>query len=105
MNSNRITESHNASEITFLDVSTQKQTNGSLSTELFRKPMAENSLLHASSFHPKLLLASIPYSQHLRARRNGSGDIRFKKGADILRDRLLERGIPRPLSRKPIKRY
>lgn len=88
----KFTMSHSASEITFLDVSVHKQPNGSLSSELYRKITAGNSLLHASSFHPKTLLASITNSQYIRARRNCSVEVIFQKAADVSRSRLLESG-------------
>lgn len=96
----KFTMSHSTSEITFLDVSIQKQINGRLCSEFYCKPTASNSLLHASSYHPKPLMASIPYSQYLRARRNCSNDIRFQKEADVLRTRLLKRGCSKSSLKK-----
>lgn len=98
------TMSHSTTEITFLDVLVKKQPDGSLSSQLFRKPTAGNSLLHATSFHPKPLLASITYSQYLRVRWNCSDDITFKKEADMLRKRLLERGYSSPCLKKAYRK-
>ncbi|XP_073485042.1 uncharacterized protein [Aquarana catesbeiana] len=95
---------YSETEITFLDVSVKKQPDGSLSSQLYRKPTAGNSLLHAASFHPKPLLSSIPYTQYLRTRRNCSDDSTFKDEADKLRTRLLERGYSRSSLKKAYKR-
>lgn len=90
--------------ITFLDVTLYKDTNGSLTTSLFRKPPAGNSILHASSFHPQPLISSIPYSQYLSMRRNCTDDTVFKKEANILRTRLRARGYSNTCLRKACKR-
>ncbi|XP_073460898.1 uncharacterized protein [Aquarana catesbeiana] len=100
----KFTMTHSPKEITFLDVLVQRSPDGNLSSELYRKPTAGNSLLHASSFHPKPLLTSIPYSQYLRARRNCSDDTRFKMEANALKKRLLERGYSNTCLKKAYKR-
>lgn len=68
--------------ITFLDVTIHKQQDGSLTSSLYRKRTSGNSILHATSFHPQLLIRSIPYSQYLRVRRNCTNDKVFKLEAD-----------------------
>lgn len=55
--------------ITCLDVTIHKDENGLLTSSLYRKPTAGNSIPHTSSFHPQALISSIPYSQCLRIRR------------------------------------
>lgn len=65
---------------------------------------AGNSLFHATSFHPRPLLASIPYSQYLRALRNCSDDTGFKTEANILKKRLLERGYSSTCLKKAYRR-
>lgn len=54
----------------FLDVNIFKQADGTLGTSLYRTPIAENTILHASSVLPQFLIKSIPYSQYLRIKRN-----------------------------------
>lgn len=66
------TMSYSATKITFLDVTIYKHEDGHLSSGLFRKPTAGNTILHASSAHPKSLICSIPFSQYLRLKRNCS---------------------------------
>lgn len=78
--------------------------NNSLQSKLHRKTTAGNSTLNASSFHPKHLVASIPYGAMLRLRRICSldGDLstcqceaymRFK--ARGYSDRTISRAIER----------
>lgn len=90
--------------ITFLDLSITKSTDGSLSSGLYRKETAGNTILHASSSHPKSLVASIPYGQYLRLRRNCSNDTDFAREANKLRERLLERGYSPTCLKKAFKR-
>lgn len=51
----------------FLDLSISKHHDGHLFSDLYRKLIAGNTILEASSFHPKPLLASIPYGQYVCA--------------------------------------
>lgn len=87
----RFTMSWNDSSIDF-DITIHKDDLGILSSSLYRKRTAGNTILHASSFHPTNLISSIPYSQYLRIKRNCTDEIKFKQEADLLRDRLLNRG-------------
>lgn len=50
-------------KITFLDLEISIDKEEFLCSSLFRKPSAENTILHATSAHPKSLLKSITYSQ------------------------------------------
>lgn len=59
---------------------------------LYRKPTAGNTLLHASSAHPKPLVCSIPYAQYLRLCRNCAQEEDFYVQAAALREHLLLRG-------------
>ncbi|XP_077117206.1 uncharacterized protein LOC143773738 [Ranitomeya variabilis] len=73
---------------------------GMLTTTVFRKPTATNSLLHASSLHPKSTINSIPISQYLRIKRICSEDDQFEAQARILKNRFLERGYNRRVIQK-----
>lgn len=75
-----------------------------LCSSLYRKVTAGNTILHASSFHPKPLVNSIPHSQYLQVRRNCSDDNTFLIEAAKLRDRLLLRGYSRTSLKKAFKR-
>lgn len=79
--------------IEFLDVVVRVQ-DDKLESRLFRKATAGNSLLHAKSCHPKNLIHSIPYGEHLRAKRNCSSEQVFQHGMLNMRGRFLERGYP-----------
>lgn len=56
----------------FLDISIFFNSDGTIDSSLYRKPLASNTILHATSSHPKSLIQSIPYSQYLRLKRNCS---------------------------------
>lgn len=56
-----------------------------------RKETAGNSLLHYRSAHPPHFIKSIPKSQHLRDRRNGSTETHFDKQVNVLREQFLDR--------------
>lgn len=97
------TISYDSTGVNFLNVVVKQKENNMLSSYLFRKPTAGNSILHASSFHPKPLMRSIPYSQYLRTRRNCSDKMSFQQEADVLRDCLLLRGYTKPALKKLTK--
>ncbi|XP_069591429.1 uncharacterized protein [Ranitomeya imitator] len=70
-------------------------TEGYLSTTVFRKSTATNSLLHASSLHPRSTTNSIPIGQFLRIKRICSEDEQFEEQAELLRSRFKDRGYNR----------
>ncbi|XP_040189948.1 extracellular calcium-sensing receptor-like [Rana temporaria] len=86
--------------ITFLDVELYIDENGLLCSTLYRKPTAGNSLLHATSSHPKSLINSIPYSQYLRLRQNCSHEEDYRREAAQLYGRLKERGYSKTCLRQ-----
>ena len=86
--------------LTFLDVQISIDDEGTIETSLFRKSLAGNSLLHATSSHPKSLISNIPYGQYLRIRRNCSTDSNFEYEAKLLQQRFQERGY----SKKGLKK-
>lgn len=82
-------------QIPFLELSIIKQPDGTLGNDLYRKPTAGNTLLHATSAHPKPLVCSIPFAQYLGLRRNCTLESDFRLQANALRKRLLLRGYSR----------
>lgn len=84
--------SHNATQITFLDVENFKDCYNVLLCKLFRKSTAGNTILYSTSFHPRPFVYSIPYSQYLRIKRNCSKEADFKHEAKNLKQRLLDKG-------------
>lgn len=74
-----------------MDVLIRIDQHGVLSTTLFRKGSAGNSLL-AESAQPTALKRSIPYAQYMRVRRICTDEDEFKKQAGLLQERFLARG-------------
>lgn len=67
----KFTSTMHKEALEFLDVNvTVNRKEKKLESSLFRKSTAGNSLLYATSCHPKNLIHSIPYGELLRARRN-----------------------------------
>ncbi|XP_064479668.1 uncharacterized protein LOC135392988 isoform X2 [Ornithodoros turicata] len=67
------THTYSAVTVSFLDVQI-KQTNGVLTSDLFRKPTDSQQYLSFHSCHPRHTKLAIPYSQALRYRRICSND-------------------------------
>ncbi|XP_077155917.1 uncharacterized protein LOC143818518 [Ranitomeya variabilis] len=88
--------------VSLLEENTPNSTlpDGQLSTTVFRKPTATNSLLLASSLHPKSTTNSIPFGQYLRIRKICSEDEQFEIQAKLLRNRFQNRGYNRRVIQK-----
>lgn len=95
----KFTMSHSHESVTFLDVLVKTTPENKLTTTLFCKSTAGNTVLDATSFHTTSLKNSIPYRQYLRLRRNCSTDAFFKE-AGLLQDCLLSRGYSRSCLKK-----
>ncbi|KAJ1155753.1 hypothetical protein NDU88_008482 [Pleurodeles waltl] len=96
-----LTYNISSSSIEFLDILI-KISEHSITTELFRKNTAGNSLLHASSGHPDSLKWSIPYGELLRAKRISSTDEAFEAEQKEMSMRFKQRGYPEWVIRKAI---
>ncbi|OCT78217.1 hypothetical protein XELAEV_18029324mg [Xenopus laevis] len=70
-----------SSKLEFLDIEIKKDAQGLISTNLFRKKTASNSLLHAKSMHPFKCIEGIPKGQYIQLRRICSSDEDFKHEA------------------------
>lgn len=81
-------------EIPFLDMLICIDQEGTLSTTLYRKETAGNSLLRAESAYPVALKRSIPSAQYMRLRRICTDMGEFKKQAGLLQKRFLARESP-----------
>ncbi|XP_073442411.1 uncharacterized protein [Dendrobates tinctorius] len=88
----KLTYHYSRTTVDFLDVCISKDGKGLLHTEIHRKDTAVNSLLHASSAHPKALKNSIPVGQFMRTRRVCSDEASFVEQAQDLATRFEERG-------------
>lgn len=97
------TMSHSQSMIIFLEVNIIKNEDGSLSSGLYQKSTAGNTILHTTSAHPQPLVQSIPYSQYYRLKRNFSTDETFLLEAGLLKNRLLNRGYSLTRLKKAFK--
>lgn len=84
--------------VDFLNL-TLKLQNGKITTTMFRKPTATNSLLEYTSFHPQHLRDGILIGQFLRAKRNCSEMKDFRQHAHNLTERFQQRGFPKILSK------
>lgn len=78
----------------FLDLNIGIQ-DGNVTTSLYRKPTATNSLLHYDSFHPQHQKRAIPLGQFTRLKRNCSNPLDFQSQARMLTQRFKQRGYPR----------
>lgn len=92
-----------STKISFLDVEVMVQEDGMLSSDLYRKPTAGNSILRYESAHPVSLRRSIPFEQYLHLRRICSDEGTFKIRAGELQSRLSKRGYTRSLLKKAYK--
>lgn len=80
--------------INFLDVRLTHACNMVI-TQLYRKPLAGNSLLSARFSHPEHTIKGIPVGQFLRLWRICSDQIDFERESAALFKRFLARGYPR----------
>ncbi|OCT92649.1 hypothetical protein XELAEV_18015707mg [Xenopus laevis] len=87
----KFTSEYRPKTIEFLDVKLIVVDEG-IQTTIFRKPCSGNTLLHATSCHPKNLVGGIPVGQFLRLRRNCSTDRTFQEQAEDMKERFLDRG-------------
>ena len=84
-------------ETEFLDIIVHRNQQHKIQTTIFRKPMDQETYLHAQSNHPKSLKDSIPYSQALRIKTICSTTSEFNKNSDVITKRFKERGYPENL--------
>ena len=78
-----------------LDLLLSLESDGTISTRLYRKPTDGRQYVHWTSAHPAKLKASIPYAQLLRIKRNCSKDEDFLKEASSLLEVFRIRGYPK----------
>ncbi|CAJ0962564.1 unnamed protein product [Ranitomeya imitator] len=88
----KLTCHFDTNSVDFLDITIKRDNFGMLQTDLFRKKTAVNSVLHASSSHPKHVINAIPIGQFLRLRRVCSSFEDFKMRAEEMKKRFLDRG-------------
>lgn len=93
-----------SSRISFMDIYIIKDHEGNITSLLYCKSTAGNTLLHASSVHLQPLLRSIFYEQYLWLRRNCVSDDDYKREADALTEHLLLRGYSKTSLKKAFRR-
>ena len=80
----------------FLDLKTIINKHNEIETELYSKPTSTPFFLHAKSSHPLHTIASIPYAQLLRIRRNTSKpEVFIEKAKSMMKDFGLRGYSPR----------
>ncbi|CAH2293134.1 Hypothetical predicted protein, partial [Pelobates cultripes] len=90
--------------LNFLDITLSLQEDGRISTTLYCKATATNSLLNWDSYHPYPSKAGIPIGQYLRLRRNCSTLEDFKIKAANLRKSFKDKGYPNRVLKKAYSR-
>lgn len=99
----RLTFSYDLVALPFLAITIHVK-DDKLRMKTFRKETAANTLLLASSHHPKLLIQGIPLGQFLRIRRNCSDMDDFKNESRELYGRFRDRGYSHTSIRRAKKR-
>ncbi|XP_069493449.1 uncharacterized protein [Ambystoma mexicanum] len=92
----KLTTEYSQTSINFLDI-TFYIDNNTICTTLYTKPTSVNSLLHASSSHPKHIIYNIPYGEILRVKRNCSKTDDFKQKVTSTMSKFISRGYPNKL--------
>lgn len=90
-------------KIAFLDVTILKGIDGKLTSTLYGKETAGNTILRGDSYHPKPLIQSIPYSQYLRIRRICSDEAAFQLEANNLKNTALTERLLYNMPQKSIQ--
>ncbi|XP_072359720.1 uncharacterized protein [Scyliorhinus torazame] len=87
----RLTMDYSPKSVAFLDTLISIK-EGHLSTLLYRKPTDNLTMLHFSSFQPKLIKEAIPYRQALRIHRICSDEEERNSHLQTLKDALVRTG-------------
>ncbi|XP_041417084.1 uncharacterized protein LOC108715416 [Xenopus laevis] len=78
--------------VNYLDVQVTSS-DGSLTTDLYKKPTDRNNMLRKDSFHPIGTIKGLPKSQFIRARRITSSETLYNKQGEELVSRFVQRGF------------
>lgn len=92
-NTVKFTLTHSTEKLAFLDTMVVIR-DGTLTTELYRKPTDKNTILHFKSSHSRNVVKALPYSQFLRARRITQDEKKWGDTLEGMADDFLERGYP-----------
>jgi hypothetical protein len=80
--------------VSFLDTNTYIE-NNTIKTKLYIKPTDKKQYLHYSSYHPRHIFSSIPYSQALRYRRIIDNDNIYRSELQSLEQKFINREYPK----------
>jgi len=89
--------------INFLDTTVYIE-NKKIQTKLYKKPTDNKKYLAFNSAHPKHVKKAIPYSQGLRIKRIVSDANNLDIELQILANKFIDRGYPKPLIEKELAR-
>ena len=89
-------------EIPFLDILMKKDNNGTITTDIYRKPTDSQKYLHFRSHHPNNCRKSLPLMLARRICTIVTDTDLLNKRLDELKTTLRERGYPLPLIEKGI---
>lgn len=87
----RLTHTISRTFVEFLDIKILADGFGRITTDVHHKETAVNSLLHASSFHPRHTIRSIPVGQFVRIRCICDTEKNFEEQAARLKSRFQKR--------------
>ncbi|CAJ0954765.1 unnamed protein product [Ranitomeya imitator] len=90
--------------VEFLDLKIMALEDGQIITDVFRKPTATNTLLHALSAHHRSTINGIPAGQFLRIKRICTNAKDYEKQASDLAGRFIERGYSKRQIKKGCKK-
>ncbi|KAJ1103765.1 hypothetical protein NDU88_001186 [Pleurodeles waltl] len=94
---------YSATHLEFLDVELYVE-GDKIESRLYRKPTACNTLLHATSAHPRHQIEAIPLGEMIRARRNCSKAEEFGKQIRDMGQRFIARGYSETLIHKSMRK-
>lgn len=90
----KFTYSHHETVINFLDITLIGTVEQGVVISPYRKDMARNSTLLATSCHPEHVVHNIPVGELICTRRNCTENNKFHKKQKKVCDRLRSRGYP-----------
>lgn len=99
----KFTPKFNKQQIEFLDLIV-KHENGKWGTATYFKEVDANSYISFKSNHLRKWKENIPYGQLRRVRKNCTSEKEFKDQAEVIQERLCEKGYPRGLVLEALKR-
>uniref|UniRef100_A0A803KCG6 Reverse transcriptase domain-containing protein n=1 Tax=Xenopus tropicalis TaxID=8364 RepID=A0A803KCG6_XENTR len=88
----RLTQNISQNMVSFLDLTIGIDEKSNITTDLYRKETATNTILHFESYHKNTVKRSVPTGEFLRLRRNCTSFETFRLRSEQLKTRLKDRG-------------